>query len=62
MNIPEGADFSEMPRYVGAGRIMSDPRINERYMTIRAFGWRLFVATGNYRAGKLRYWVKRDAF
>lgn len=66
MDIAEG---SCNPKRFGFGRILSRDTINEYYFTIKLFGWRLFVARGNYQNAwrpdlppiySYRYWIQRN--
>lgn len=46
MNIPEGAELSQIPRF-GYGRILVvAPWPKEHYATLTLFGWAIFAAFG----------------
>lgn len=64
LDIPEGADFEDMPILFGFGRIhgRSATPINERYLSIHLFGWRYFLAWSKYGTSKthFRHWLRRD--
>jgi hypothetical protein len=66
MNIEEGAEFRSMPQLFGFGRIKPraqfDTFSREHYVTLRMFGWRLFVAWAKYdkKHMSFRHWIARD--
>lgn len=55
-DIPEGAEEHQLPARFGFGSIQSLPELGETYVTVRAFGWRLFIARGIYTYGSDRVW------
>lgn len=62
LDIPEGADFEDMPVLFGFGHIFGPSNAGERYISLHMFGWRYFIAWGKYQTDKthLRHWLRRD--
>jgi len=66
----EGFAYADMAPFVGWGELKLPPWVRERYVSLRAFGWALFVCRCTLREGLMplgrvrvhrywRWWLRR---